>query len=177
MNTCVIIAAPFAWMTLPAPGDYGMVSMWVSACRLHVCWSCFPPDWALWLFGAVSVWACVNVFSQQFPTREGEHGLDLRVLSLQLLHSKGRGSWERASLEWNFKSLCSTEKGRSSAQNFLFFILESFGVCSVQHQGCNELDWGPLWPQWWIRCLQHQQSVLGDAELHSTGSGYTFKMN
>lgn len=66
----------------------------------------------------------------------------------------------RVSLEWNFKFLCSTEKGRSFTQNFLFFILESFGVCSVQHPWCNKLDWGPPGPQRWTQCCSQSLVML-----------------
>lgn len=160
----------------PPPGDYGKVSMCLPVAYMYVGVASRPiePCGCLVLFQSESVWMS---FLHSFLLGRGSMGWIWESSAYSYYTRKEEDHERRASLEWNFKSLCSTEKGRSSAQNFLSFILESFGVCSVKHRGCNELDWGPLWPQRWIRCLQHQQSVLGDAELHSTGSGYTFKMN
>lgn len=128
---------------------------------MHACGCCLLSDLILFLFHAVSARLQMNVFSEKFSSCEGVHGLGSRVLSFLLLHLKGRGSLE----EWNFKSSWSAGRGRSSAQNFLLFILKSSVVCSVQDQGCDEPNVGPHGPHQRIKCFQHRQpSVLSEAE-------------
>lgn len=176
MNTCVVIAALFTGMTLPP----GIMERWAYEClrvaHMYAGVASHPMEscGCLVLLQSESVWMS---FLNSFLPREGERGLALRVLSVQLLLSKGRGSREESISGVEFQVSVLNRKRKKFRPEFSLLYLGELWVRSVQHQRCSELDWGPPRPQRWIRCLQHQQSVLGDAELHPTGPGYTFKMN